>query len=236
MRGRLRFSQLRFARANNKPSCPLGVRSRMRLAISMRMQMNRTHRKHAFFAFAWVGLAGAASCLSGDDAPARGRVEHPPPRAPMPVASAEGAKAGSPPPHEGPFTPLDQAIADDCHGYPMQSRAWSQNVPDRECTHDGECGDGFCDRGRCAAVRTCWERYGQRCVNGRPVPSRVYEQDRCPGICLDGRCRSCESEAECVEATGRSYILCGPRNRMVGRWCGTPGPKYGLDAKQAPPI
>jgi hypothetical protein len=79
--------------------------------------MNRTHWNHALFVLGvWVGLAGTASCLSSDEAPAGERVEHPQTRAPMPVASAEGAPQESRPPHEGQFTALDLAIAGDRHG------------------------------------------------------------------------------------------------------------------------
>jgi hypothetical protein len=204
--------------------------------------MSRMRGKHAFFALAaCAGLAGVASCLSGDEAPAGGRVEHPPQRAPMPVASVAGAHDASAPPPEGQFTPLDQAIADDCerpkdmpgrHGRP-----WSQNVPDRDCTSDGECGDGYCDRGHCAAIWTCHERYGQRCIHGRPVPSHVvelpFEAERCAGICLEGRCRSCQSDAECMEdfrtlvpdaTLSVRGFMCGGRDRGSGRACGNRWP------------
>jgi hypothetical protein len=168
--------------------------------------MNRTHGKHALFVLAaWVGLAGAASCLSSDDAPAGGHVEHPQSRASMPVASAEAAPDGSPPPPEGPFTPLDQAIAGDC-----PEHAWSQNVPDRDCTSDGECGDGFCDRGHCAAIWTCRLEFGQRCVDGRRVPSHAPPYDTCRLFCIDGRCRSCQSDAECDEKFGGGSYACVP--------------------------
>jgi hypothetical protein len=120
--------------------------------ISMRTPMRRAHWRYGPFALAaWAGLGGVASCFSGDEAPAGGRVAHPPSRAPMPVASAEAAQDGSPPSPEGMFTPLDQAIADDCQrpkDMPWrQGRPWSKNVPDRDCTNDGECGDGFCGEG-----------------------------------------------------------------------------------------
>jgi hypothetical protein len=193
--------------------------------------MRRARWTYAPFALAaWVGLAGVASCLSGDEAPAGGRVEHPPPRAPMPVASAEAAQDASPPPPEGSFTPLDQTIAGDCvlsAGEPPLSRVWSQNVPDRPCKTDAECGDGFCDRNRCAAILTCSARYGQRCINGWPVRAhedyRRHKDEACDGICLEGRCRSCLSDAECVEDFQTRYPERPfPRGRLecVGRGFG----------------
>jgi hypothetical protein len=82
-------------------------------------------------------------------------------------------------------SPTDKAIAED-----KPSRPWSKNVPERRCAKDEECGDGFCDRGRCAAIWTYRERYGQRC-----------EEDEWCGrsLCIDGRCRSCVSDEECAK-------------------------------------
>jgi hypothetical protein len=199
-------------------------------AISMRIQMNATHGRHALVALAaWVGLAGAASCLSSDDAPAGGRVEHPPQRAPIPVASTKEGQKGTHPPHQAPFTPLDQAIADDC-----PPRVWSQNVPDRDCSNDGECGDGFCDRGHCAAIWTCQAGFGQRCTRAVPrhfgsVPFEPF----CVGICLDGRCRSCQSNAECAEEFGSGGIICNPVPIQAGsgRPCGIAGFSYGAKGR-----
>jgi hypothetical protein len=164
----------------------------------MRIAMSWTHGSHAFFVLAASAvLTGVASCVSGDEAPAGGRIEHPPARIPMPLASAEAPQDASPP-AEGSFTPLDVAIAHDCG--PGGFRTWSQNVPDRDCTTDGECGDGFCDRGHCAAIKTCVYRYGQRCINGRTAPGgKAYGQTECIGTCFEGRCRSCVSDEECVE-------------------------------------
>ena len=198
------------------------------MAISMRTQVNRTRWKYTFMALAaWVSLTCMASCLSGGETPAGGRVEHPQQRAPMPTASAKGAQDVSPPPSRGPFSPLDTTIADDCLSLPGAGpglpRAWSQNVPDRDCTNDGECGDGFCDRGHCAAIWSCGERYGQRCEKGRTVPSRWVAGERCNGICLEGRCRSCQSDAECVKEGASECNRA--RDSSGGRLCGIPGPK-----------
>jgi hypothetical protein len=187
----------------------------------MRRRVNRPRSRCVWSALAaWVNLTCMASCcLSGDEAPAGGRVEHPERHAPMPVSSAERAQDRGSPPGES-FSPLDQAIAGDCDVL----RDWSQNVPDRDCTHDTECGDGFCDRGHCAAVRTCDDRYGQRCINSLTAPSRWKSTKWCNGICLEGRCRSCETDAECVNDRGSSGLVCNPFRERNGRGCGMPAP------------
>ena len=174
--------------------------------------------------------------LSGDEAPAGGRIEHPQAQAPVPVASAETAQAVSPPRGEV-FSPHDLAIANDCHGKPWRTRAWSQNVPNRDCTNDGECGDGFCDRaGRCAAIWTCGQdRYGQRCIHREPPPLEGYLLRHCNGICIDGRCRSCESDAECANYR-RSGLLCNrARDPSGGRTCVGPPFKQDRIVDAAPP-
>jgi hypothetical protein len=147
---------------------------------------------------AWVGLVSLASCVSSDDAPSGGRVEHPdpgakalPPRSPTPtqVTSEPSAHPASSsdadkPPSGFTRSPIDKAIAED-----KPARPWSKNVPERRCTKDDECGDGFCDRGRCAAIWTYRERYGQRCEG----------DDGCRSyLCVDERCRSCVSDEECA--------------------------------------
>jgi hypothetical protein len=64
--------------------------------------------------------------------------------------------------------------------------ALSQHVPDRACSEESECGDGFCDRGRCAPI---WEEiYGQRCTMACQCQ---------PFLCIEGRCSSCLSHADC---------------------------------------
>jgi hypothetical protein len=166
--------------------------------------MTRTRFRNFFIAFSVsVALAGFVSCSSSDQAPGEGRIEHPDPGAkapPTPTSLASPPEPTSgisePPEHPGSpsevgaptsgftRTPLDKVIAED-----KPARAWSKNVPKRRCTDDSECGDGFCDRGSCAAIWTWRERYGQRC-----------ELDRwCAGyLCIDGRCRSCASDEECT--------------------------------------
>ena len=136
------------------------------------------------------------------------------------------AKVPTPP---GRFTPLDRAITADCEPAYCGScrpRPWSTDVPDGACKADGECGDGFCDRGRCAAIWGANERYGQRCIHGKPPPIGDDPDDECSGICLDGRCRSCTSDAECIKARGNQYAKCmSHRNDHPGRICTIDDPK-----------
>jgi hypothetical protein len=150
----------------------------------------------------WVGQGFAAACSSGDQASGEGRIEHPEPDpkatpmktnlephpAPTPVSSEPLESPTSPSDlgeQSSGFTPspLDKAIEND-----SPSRPWSKNVPKRRCTNDDECGDGFCDRGRCAAIWTSTQSLGQRCG---------WDRQCAFFLCIDGRCRSCASDAEC---------------------------------------
>ena len=117
------------------------------------------------------------------------------------------------PPHPSewwglPLTPLEKIMADTC-----PEQVWSQYVPDIDCTKDSECGDGFCDRGHCNAIRTCALRVGQRCVDDK----------QCDGVCIDGRCRSCISDEECQKRhDGNMGMMCNPPTRPPShRMCGS---------------
>jgi hypothetical protein len=77
---------------------------------------------------------------------------------------------------------------------PPPPRPLSKNVPDRECKKDRECGDGICDRGRCAPLWAEDPDYGQRC-SGSPTGPFCDSQY----FCLEGRCRSCVSDEECQQ-------------------------------------
>ena len=125
-----------------------------------------------------------------------------------PSSSAKVAQSPQPQISGTVFTPLDKAIAEN-----FPARPWSKNVPDRACTNDNECGDGFCDRGQCAAIWTWTEPYGQKCgtipvyhpeLCSGPWPDHLTEskcewQERMRCLCIDGRCRSCASDDECVK-------------------------------------
>lgn len=178
----------------------------------------------------WIAVVCMASCSAADEVPGP-KVDHPDERrVPAPTASP-ATTAASPPPHGPGPSPLDRAIALD-----WPPRPWSKNVPDRACKNDGECGDGFCDRGQCASIWTWTQIYGQRCdaihlfhsgscpaSASSPTEPKCDQMPLCAGgyLCIDGRCRSCVSNAECFNGGG----VCSPAgSRPTGRACGIPGP------------
>jgi hypothetical protein len=199
--------------------------------LAMTTQTSRMRSLACFLAFAtWVSLGIAASCSSDDQATAQGRVEHPvesgrtaapgPAKAPTPPPTLVPPEAStavtSAPSVERPLSlsekfekrtgmklsPIEKAIMDECPDH-----AWSTKVPKRHCAKDSECGDGYCDRGRCAAIWTCGSNYGQRCESD-PHCSLVP--------CMDGRCRSCASDAECVRVTSDGDAKCWPNPDIPG--------------------
>ena len=178
----------------------------------MKKQTNRTWKGLLLLGLAaWGGLASAASC-SPSEARQGERVEHPvapgPPALTSSSTATAAASASTPPtaaPRDRQVAPCREPepwrppppSADELPWYqrpvatigpPVRPppRALSQNVPDQFCSDDLECGDGFCDRGRCAPV---WEgSYGQKCDADCPCT---------PYLCVEGRCRSCLSHADC---------------------------------------
>src|SRR4051812_37714898 len=92
------------------------------------------------------------------------------------------------------------------------------------CRRDADCRRGFCDLGICAPPDLYWH-YGTRCKPGRPphaaedlrVPANG--SDGCSGyVCaVDGRCRSCQSDAECQ--AGSSDYKCLEYEDLPGRKC-----------------
>jgi hypothetical protein len=190
----------------------------------MKKQMNRALGGVLFI------LGGAGACSAEDRAPGGGRVEHPeepgaqvapsavkapppPTVAVQPTASAVPTPA---PPVDPPLapseefekrwgiklSPVDKAIMDDC-----PPRAWSKNVPKRRCTRDNECGDGFCDRERCAPLWTCRVELSRPCE----------KSDHCYGSpCIEGRCRSCASDSECETLRRVTPATCSPDTDIPG--------------------
>ena len=134
----------------------------------------------------WVGLCFAVSCSSSDQAPAGGRVEHPDP-APAPTPTPTSLAPSPAPTPETPVPPEVEEQRPKTLAEDDPARPWSKNVPKRRCKKDGECGDGFCDRGRCAAIWTYSAQYGQPCEGNFGFHP-----------CIDGRYRSCVSDAECA--------------------------------------
>jgi hypothetical protein len=206
------------------------------VAVTMRSTLDRTARIGFCHGLATaVGLAGAVACRSIDDATPGERVVYPAPQASAAPSPTDG---GATPARilEETFSPLDVEIASDC--FPVTSvelsRPWSQNVPERDCTEDSECGDGHCDRGRCRAIWTCERRYGQRCIDGQMAPSSQFQERFCRGICVEGRCRSCVSDKECIDKLGNSSAGCGAYERDRHRGCGIYGFSYGSPVPSPP--
>ena len=146
-----------------------------------------------------LGIGSMISCASTEDG-RRGPVENAPrrqrevpassgaeiPSSATPTAAASASKK----PSAGPQDAL--ALPCDAHHLPAVGdpppHALSQHVPDRACSEESECGDGFCDRGRCAPIWNDW--YGLQCTMNCQCG---------PFLCSEGRCRSCLHHTECVE-------------------------------------
>ncbi len=117
------------------------------------------------------------------------------------------------------LSPEEKEIADICY-----RRPWSKNVPDRKCTKDNQCGDGFCDRGHCSAVYTCGQNLGFRCDAPTQCPSL---------LCINERCQSCVSDEECQKKMLDPYGVCEPPGRRwSARGCAVLGPNQApIDVK-----
>jgi hypothetical protein len=97
------------------------------------------------------------------------------------------------------------------------------------CSADAQCQSGFCDRGTCGR-RVSWRNYGTRCVLARPgTPVReVPDEAWCEGyLCMDGRCRSCQSDSECTRwqpepgvAPSSEPLTCTKFLDWPGKQCG----------------
>lgn len=99
---------------------------------------------------------------------------------------------------------------------------------DGACKRDADCQSGLCDRGLCADERDFGDwKYGLRCeptYAPHPLEDTRFpgNMDPCGGyVCVDGRCRSCESDAECQ--TGRPEYRCFSYHSLPGSGrCGDP--------------
>jgi hypothetical protein len=82
------------------------------------------------------------------------------------------------------------------------------------CAQDADCKSGFCDLGQCAELFGPLH-YGFECS---PEPPRA-PPGRCgPYLCLEGRCRSCQSDAQCQELRGAP--TCAVFEDRPGKQCG----------------
>ena len=102
----------------------------------------------------------------------------------------------------------------------------SSSKTKNSCKDDKDCREGFCDRNVCQAPsRTPANAYGRACVTAPRTPEGFRDATReiCgPYLCLDGRCRSCQSDTQCRSELGspRCYQLPGE----PGSRCGNPMP------------
>jgi hypothetical protein len=179
----------------------------------MKVAMHNGASRRALFQLfsSSAALMISAACSANDAALALHAVPPVPPVV-TPSSSAlrdAGADVEATPPASSAdttYAPFDFTMA---HGGP--ERQFSTNVPDRACTKDEECGDGFCDRGYCAGIWIKGTHYGQRCT-------KPYH---CFGVCLEGRCRSCLSHAECnATVESKSGMVCTKRDTPLELACG----------------
>jgi hypothetical protein len=120
----------------------------------------------------------------------------------------------------------------------------------KACVQDSDCRSGLCDREICGDPY--WRgNYGRECVLGPSPPTDKDEiswspykvhitpfgRNLCTGfLCLDGRCRSCQSDAEC-QWEGSGGPQCLEYADWPGKRCGTPGEaarRYGIIQAPAP--
>jgi hypothetical protein len=94
---------------------------------------------------------------------------------------------------------------------------------DAPCSDNADCRSLFCDRGTCAGILDVgsWS-YGLQCTPGPPraLPEDLLDpgEGNCDGyLCIDQRCRSCQSDAECQE--GSSPVKCVPFSNLPGKVC-----------------
>lgn len=101
------------------------------------------------------------------------------------------------------------------------------NLPNGiECRADDHCQSGLCDRGVCTDIGGQKNLgHGEACEQGPPFakrPRNSRPQDQCGAyVCIDGRCRSCESDSECIhwKGAGRCEHVPG----LPGKSCGNHG-------------
>jgi hypothetical protein len=138
-----------------------------------------------------------------------------------------------------PVFPNDPVVPDESERTPVAPTA-ELSDPKPGCAADGDCSTGFCDRGTCAKPsHSPMSDYGRECEpilrepkSTKPLPSIRPEDirmpadrgDVCGGFrCIDRRCRSCLSDAEC-RAWHPTYtkgpLTCKSVEGRGGKTCG----------------
>jgi len=78
-----------------------------------------------------------------------------------------------------------------------------------ECSDDSDCATGFCDRNRCAIPAEEYV-YGVPCKKAPTLPEGIRDGriHQCGAyLCIDGLCRSCISDNECLAELGSPACL-----------------------------
>lgn len=130
---------------------------------------------------------------------------------------------------------------------PATSVSAPQGAHDKpiSCATDATCAPGFCDRGVCAMPGR--GAYGRECEGPEdyvsslppPAPGEVrgpkagFPEPFCYGYrCIDFRCRSCQSDAECQGGS-----TCGQAKGWPGKQCGDYShPETELKPSDFPPL
>jgi hypothetical protein len=187
-------------------------------------------KKRGMDAASWLLVVVCAACsVNREGAPNR------------PVQAPRiGSAAGSP-----SATPASPAL----HDPPSRAETATNHTESpekRACVWDDECtAPDFCDRGVCATPGKAL--YGRdECEPDPPPPPKRPPPP--PGMrwgapsdasdcgsyrCIDGRCRSCKTDAECGEG-----LACKSWTDMPGKSCGRPGPELShvpSSSPQTPP-
>src|SRR4051812_28675321 len=86
----------------------------------------------------------------------------------------------------------------------LNAACWSATASRQAatCKTDAECGSEFCDSGRCSQPRGV---YGTKCIPAPHTPEGIRDGklSTCGAyLCIDGRCRSCSSSAQCAAELG----------------------------------
>jgi hypothetical protein len=171
------------------------------MAVPVRTPMIRALLRGRFVSVALIGLISCSAAHEAQRCPGENASGPQPTLSTVTATTATAAASASttqPPIGLQDIAALPCGKRREYHLGDPPSHALSQQVSDRVCREDSECGDGFCDRGRCAPI---WEdTYGQRCTMNCQCGSF---------LCLWGRCRSCLHHAECIEngnVCGRGQI------------------------------